>query len=49
MIEELQDTNIERVNKGEILALATWNRSRDTEELLGFIASREADIFATEV
>lgn len=48
MIEEVQNTNIERVSKGEILSLATWNRARTTEELLGFLASREAEIFATE-
>lgn len=48
MIEETQNANVERVNKGEILALATWNRERTPEDLLGFIARREAEIFATE-
>jgi hypothetical protein len=48
MIEEVQNIDIERVNKGEILSLATWNRDRSPEELLGFIARREAEIFATE-
>jgi len=27
---------------------ASWNQSRTTEQLLGFIARREAEVFATE-
>jgi hypothetical protein len=41
MSEEIQVGGIEPVTKTDILALATWNRERSREELIGFIASRE--------
>lgn len=40
---------VEDVTKSEVLGLATWDRQRDTAEILSFLARREADIFATEV
>lgn len=33
---------VEDVTKSDILGLATWNQPRSTEQLLGFIARREA-------
>ncbi len=30
------------------LELASWNQPRSTEQLLGFIARREAEIFAND-
>jgi len=39
---------IESVTKSDLLGLATWDKPRTTEQLLGFIAQREAEIFATE-
>jgi hypothetical protein len=33
---------IEQVTKSELLGLDTWNMQRSTEQLLGFIARREA-------
>ncbi|HUC96088.1 MAG TPA: hypothetical protein VMR16_00265 [Candidatus Saccharimonadales bacterium] len=37
---------VEMVTKSDILGLtmATWDRPRSTEQLLGFIARREAEI-----
>jgi hypothetical protein len=32
----------------EISELETWNQPRTTEQLLGFIARREAEIFSSE-
>ena len=32
----------------EISKIETWNQPRTTEQLLGFIARREAEIFSTE-
>jgi hypothetical protein len=42
--------NIEAVSKSDILNLGveSWNSPRSTEQLLGFIARREAEVFATE-
>ena len=42
--------NIESVNKSDTSEFesATWNQPRSTEQLLGFIARREAMIFATD-
>ena len=39
-------SNIELVTKSDLLGLemATWDRPRSTEQLLGFIARREAFI-----
>jgi hypothetical protein len=41
---------IEAVTKSDILGLelASWNRQRSTEQLLGFIARREAEISAAD-
>lgn len=39
---------VEDVTKSEIMNLASWEKPRSTAELLGFIAKREAIIFATE-
>ena len=46
---ETQSGTIESVTKSDILGLelASWNRERSTEQLLGFIARREAEIFKT--
>jgi hypothetical protein len=43
-------SNIELVTKSDLLGLemATWDRPRSTEQLLGFIARREAEIFAND-
>lgn len=42
----IQSGIIESVTKSDILGLelATWDRPRSTEQLLGFIARREAEI-----
>ena len=45
---ETQSDIIEQVTKSDILGLASWNQTRSTEQLLGFIARREAEIFNTE-
>jgi len=47
---ETQSGIIEQVTKSDILGLelASWNQTRSTEQLLGFIARREAEIFNTE-
>ena len=37
-------SNIENVSMSEILELASWDRPRTNEQLLGFIARREAEI-----
>jgi len=47
-METSSTSMIEDVTKSEVLGLATWDRERTTEEILGFLARREADIFATE-
>lgn len=39
---ETTEENIELVTKSDVLQLFTWDRPRDTAELLGFIARREA-------
>lgn len=39
---------VESVTESEILGLATWDKPRTAEQILGFIARREAEIFATE-
>ena len=39
---------VEEVTKSELLGLASWNQSRTSEQLLSFLARREAEIFATE-
>lgn len=41
---EAERTDIEPVTMSEVLELATWDRPRSDEELLDFIASREAII-----
>lgn len=38
------DTGIELVTKSDLLELASWDKPRSTEQLLGFIARREAAI-----
>jgi hypothetical protein len=39
------ETGIELVTKSDLLGLVvTWDRPRSTEQLLGFIARREAEI-----
>lgn len=45
---EFADDQVEQVTKSEILNLASWNEPRTTEQLLGFIARREALIFSEE-
>ena len=47
-METSSTSMIEDVTKSEVLGLATWDRERTTEEILGFLARREADIYATE-
>lgn len=43
------ETKITEVaTKNELECQASWNQSRTTEQLLGFIARREAEVFATE-
>jgi hypothetical protein len=44
---ETQSGAIELVTKSELLGLESWNQPRSTEQLLGFIARREAEIFTT--
>lgn len=39
---ETLEGNIESVTKSDVLQLFSWDRPRDTPELLGFIARREA-------
>lgn len=39
---------VERVTKSDLLELYSWDKPRTTEQLLGFIARREAEIFAVE-
>ncbi len=35
---------IEMVTKSDLLGLASWDQTRSTEQLLGFIARREAAV-----
>jgi len=35
---------VERVTKSDLLELYSWDKPRTTEQLLGFIARREAEI-----
>jgi len=35
---------VEAVTKSDLLELASWDKPRTTEQLLGFIARREAEI-----
>jgi hypothetical protein len=35
---------VESVTKSELLDLASWDKPRSTEQLLSFIARREAEI-----
>ena len=35
---------VEAVTKSDLLELASWDKPRSTEQLLGFIARREAEI-----
>lgn len=37
-------SGIEQVTKSELLGLDSWNQPRTTEQLLGFIARREASL-----
>ncbi len=39
---ETFEGNIEPVTKSDVLQLFSWDRQRDTTELIGFIARREA-------
>jgi hypothetical protein len=39
---ETLEEDIEEVTKSDVLQLFTWDRQRDTTELIGFIARREA-------
>ena len=39
---------IELVTKSDLLGLASWESPRSTEQLLGFIARREAALAATD-
>jgi len=50
MSAEIQTGIVESVTKSELLGLelASWNRPRTTEQLLGFIARREAEVFDDE-
>ena len=45
---ELNQMGVEQVTKSELLGLDSWNRPRSTEQLLGFIARREAMILESE-
>lgn len=36
--------NVEEVTMSDILQLSSWDRPRETHELLGFIARREASL-----
>ena len=38
------ESGIELVTKSDLLELATWDKPRTKEQLLGFIARREAAI-----
>jgi len=42
------EMGIELVTKSDLLELASWDKPRSTEQLLGFIARREAEIFNTD-
>lgn len=48
-MEKQVDIMEEEVTKSDILELgmASWDQPRTPEQLLGFIARREAEIFAT--
>lgn len=39
---DIESGAVESVTKSDILGLATWDQQRTTEQLLGFIARREA-------
>ena len=39
---ETTESGVEKVTMSEVLELATWERPRSSEELLSFIAIREA-------
>jgi len=45
---ETEASAVEDVTKSELMNLASWDQPRTTEQLLGFIARRETEIFATE-
>lgn len=45
---ETESSTVEDVTKSELMNLASWDQPRTTEQLLGFIARRETEIFATE-
>lgn len=45
---ETESSAVEDVTKSELMNLASWDQPRTTEQLLGFIARRETEIFATE-
>jgi len=45
---ETETNMVEDVTKSEIMNLASWNQPRTSEQLLSFIARREAEIFETE-
>ncbi len=36
------ESDVESVTMSDILRLSTWDRKRETSELIGFIARREA-------
>lgn len=41
-MDDTPELKVEAVTKTDILGLNTWDRKRPTDELLGFIARREA-------
>ncbi len=50
MNTDTQVSDVESVTMSDILQLtSTWDRPRSTEELLGFIARREAAVSDVEV
>jgi hypothetical protein len=46
---ELQSDTIEPVTVSDIFEVASWQRTRSTDELLGFIARREAVVLQNDV
>jgi hypothetical protein len=41
---DITEENVESVTMSDILQLSTWDRPRDTSELMSFIARREAAV-----
>ncbi len=46
---ELQSDTIEPVTVSDIFEVASWQRTRSTDELLGFIARREAVVLQNDL